>query len=209
MAKQICPFYLRNRCVYGDRCINLHCQPDNRLPVQSQKSPPPCKFYLRGYCHNGDSCTFSHSGNVSSRYIYQRSTVKQFPDTNYSGSCSQNRSVDSQRNQIFTNKVINEQHSLSLSRNRSNPVSKGFSFRQTVEAMKQAAAEEEKEDEETKENDKEKIPAYIELGYEAYEVYSDLDQLNADEVVTYSSDKAFFNNPLPLYAPPESLCLFS
>ncbi|CAH8865621.1 unnamed protein product [Trichobilharzia szidati] len=202
--RQICPFYLKNRCVYGDRCINLHCQPDDRLPVQSQKSPPPCKFYLRGYCHNGDSCKFSHSGNVSSRYIYQRST-NQFPDTNYSGnSSSQNRSSDSQRNQIFTNnKAVNEQRTTdslsSLSSNRSNPVSKGFSFRQTVEAMKQAEQQAEEE----------KIPAYIELGYEACEVYSDLDQLNADEIATYSSDKAFFNNPLPLYAPPESLCSFS
>ncbi|CAI2733631.1 unnamed protein product [Schistosoma spindalis] len=60
-GKHICPFYLKNRCIYGDRCINSHCLPENKSS-QTSKSIP-CKFYLQGYCHNGIKCTFSHNIN--------------------------------------------------------------------------------------------------------------------------------------------------
>ncbi|CAI2733630.1 unnamed protein product [Schistosoma spindalis] len=84
-GKHICPFYLKNRCIYGDRCINSHCLPENKSS-QTSKSIP-CKFYLQGYCHNGIKCTFSHNINANSSHTYRRD-LKGAIDSKYPNSFS-------------------------------------------------------------------------------------------------------------------------
>ncbi|CAH8594455.1 unnamed protein product [Schistosoma turkestanicum] len=179
-GKQVCPFYLKNRCIYGDRCINSHCLPETRS-LQIPKSIP-CKFYLQGYCHNGVRCTFSHDISANSSHTYRRNS-KETVDSKCPNSLPNNLTrclpnVDTNS----VNKTINKPTSPSLI---------GFSFHQTEKAIKMQS------------------PRYREWGYDTSEIYSSYDQLNEDELSIYRSPGNFIPGTIPLSSPPENLCTFS
>ncbi|CAH8604685.1 unnamed protein product [Schistosoma mattheei] len=130
-GKHICPFYLKNRCIYGDRCINSHCLPENKS-FQTSKSIP-CKFYLQGYCHNGIKCAFSHNINANSSHTYRRD-LKEAIDSKYPNSQSNNLT------RCLTNIDTNI-----VSKTNNKPVSPGltgFSFRQTESSYDQLSEKE-------------------------------------------------------------------
>ncbi|CAH8644919.1 hypothetical protein MS3_00002753 [Schistosoma haematobium] len=179
-GKHICPFYLKNRCIYGDRCINSHCLPENKS-FQTSKSIP-CKFYLQGSCHNGIKCTFSHNINANSSHTYRRD-LKEAIDSKYSNSQSNNLT------RCLTNIDTNI-----VSKTNNKPISPGltgFSFRQTEKVIKMQSSQ------------------YREWGYEASEIYSSYDQLSEKELSIYRSAGNFVPGTIPLSSPSENLCTFS
>ncbi|CAH8612792.1 unnamed protein product [Schistosoma intercalatum] len=182
-GKHICPFYLKNRCIYGDRCINSHCLPENKS-FQTSKSIP-CKFYLQGDCHNGIKCTFSHNINGScanSSHTYRRD-LKEAIDSKYSNGQSNNLT------RCLTNIDTNI-----VSKTNNKPISPGltgFSFRQTEKVIKMQSSR------------------YREWGYEASEIYSSYDQLSEKELSIYRSAGNFVPGTIPLSSPSENLCTFS
>ncbi|RDB23915.1 hypothetical protein Hypma_009070 [Hypsizygus marmoreus] len=52
-AQQVCKFFQRGNCTFGDACQNLH-----QLATR-----PPCIFFPLGKCKNGQGCTFAHIGS--------------------------------------------------------------------------------------------------------------------------------------------------
>ena len=62
--KQICTFYLKGHCKFGDKCKNLH--PPNPGPMQapqigpsSSSSSHTCSFFLKNACTKKD-CHYFH-----------------------------------------------------------------------------------------------------------------------------------------------------
>nr|AAW24794.1 SJCHGC04628 protein [Schistosoma japonicum]CAX74270.1 hypothetical protein [Schistosoma japonicum] len=175
-GRQICPFYLKNRCEYGERCINSHCLPENKFQISKSI---PCKFHLQGFCYNGVKCIFSHSINANLSHDYCGKS-KGFADSKYLNSQPKRYTRCSTR--IDTN-IVNKYTSEAAS-----PSSSHFSFRQTEEAMKM------------------KTPRYQEWGYETSDVYSSYDQLNKEEISIYRSSGNFIPGTIPLSSPPVDLC---
>ena len=67
MKQKICPYFLQNKCKWGDHCKNLHQLPGNNLnPNQNphfsyQNNPKDytCKFFLAGNCTK-KNCNYFH-----------------------------------------------------------------------------------------------------------------------------------------------------
>ena len=59
--KNICTYFLKGCCRYGQQCKNLH--PDNQMNVDESKSTPApsntCKFFLTNSC-NKQNCPYFH-----------------------------------------------------------------------------------------------------------------------------------------------------
>ncbi|XP_075701080.1 zinc finger CCCH domain-containing protein 6 [Rhinoderma darwinii] len=53
-GKQICKYFLEQRCIKGDQCKFDH-------DAEVEKKKEICKFYIQGYCTRGENCIYMHS----------------------------------------------------------------------------------------------------------------------------------------------------
>ncbi|KAJ8092739.1 hypothetical protein PM082_007068 [Marasmius tenuissimus] len=87
---QICHFFLKGRCSYGEKCFKSHGrnggavdpqinEPKSPSDTRSVQNSPfsgiptkPCVYWLQGKCLKGNNCTFLHDAVVKDREPRQR-----------------------------------------------------------------------------------------------------------------------------------------
>ena len=67
MERNICPYFLRGECNFGDKCKNSHQIPQQFVNVNPQFTPnkkdKTCKFFLEGKCTKKNCPYFHGYGN--------------------------------------------------------------------------------------------------------------------------------------------------
>ncbi|KAF5394735.1 hypothetical protein PHET_10463 [Paragonimus heterotremus] len=211
-AGQICTFYLKNRCVYGDQCLNLHIrQAPTNISLSKSSSEIPCKFFAQGYCRWGQKCRFSHESHDT---LSRSSLIHSRPFLNapllsdcYRLPPPVQKLPTSQTKFVARANVRQSQPDLRLTINRkapSQPLSTDtptFSFR----ALERSLAE-------TPQNIRSKLSVNTvsiarQLGFEDSEVYTPLDKnLTQKDLEIFRASEPFAPGSVPLSAPPKELC---
>ena len=57
-SRQLCKYYQKGSCRYGNRCRYVHEYTESHDELMDQ-----CKFFQKGYCRYGESCHFKHTNN--------------------------------------------------------------------------------------------------------------------------------------------------
>ena len=57
-SRQLCKYYQKGNCRYGNHCRYVHEYSESHDELMDQ-----CKFFQKGYCRYGDSCHFKHTNN--------------------------------------------------------------------------------------------------------------------------------------------------
>lgn len=60
-SRQLCRYYQKGNCRYGNRCRYVHEY--SEYSESSDELMDQCKFFQKGYCRYGESCHFKHTNN--------------------------------------------------------------------------------------------------------------------------------------------------
>jgi len=67
--KNICPFFLKGICKFGEKCKNAHILPQNQSTPSVHSNHNICKFFLMNSCKNENHCKFFHGFGDSLMHI--------------------------------------------------------------------------------------------------------------------------------------------
>ncbi|TGZ72320.1 hypothetical protein CRM22_002157, partial [Opisthorchis felineus] len=201
-AREICPFFLKKRCAYGEKCLFAHVRPATFSNTAASKPLTiPCKFFAHGYCRLGTKCRFAHEvPDARPDFVYRRPSGE-----------SDRRMRLSNRSQPSTIESSNEQKSpagclwsensnaqvLLTDSVRARPT---FSFVKSEQSLKQ----EQVMDTSHPLND---MIAASQLGFSDADVYTPLNgPLSRQELKIYQSKDPFRPGFVPLLPPPKEMC---
>lgn len=199
MERSICPFFLRNRCAYGNECIRSHSLQAPGVAETIRVSKPtsiPCKFFAQGYCRLGNRCRYSHEhpGDFHSLSHYRR------PESdNYQTHLGYQSQI---RNTLGVRADHTHQKSLARAPQPVSVPSAGFGGMQSTNAPAFSFRAVENE------LHLDTIKSAADLGFRDDEVYSAPVDLSGNELRIYQSEEDTFNlGSIPLIPPPLSACV--
>ncbi|KAM7536673.1 hypothetical protein Aperf_G00000080538 [Anoplocephala perfoliata] len=186
MYSQPCRHYLAGYCRNGDNCPFIHSDPYKSHPSRvsykrdafwNPAVPRVCRFFLMGSCAYGNGCEFLHPRQRGSNDHSANHPARQ-------GSAHLSAAPRTANTDLY--------HYRKPQDSKSTPSAPlGFSFKQTLEALKKSGKLEKLED----------------FGYQPDEIYSSRENLSSEDLDAYSKEGEGAFSYIPLLPPPEDLCL--